>query len=386
MNTSLDQKNTINLGKDIQVNEAYDNSVNKQDENQQPVCIHQHEVIHSSESIKIDNDNETNNDNKSPEIHKINENSLLPLQSYLKGVYYRKYSLPQIKKDLNEFEDRLCKIFIEKVAHITPSGDDTNGMNDEFKAKYYEINDKIDSLDIDKNKYNKLNTIRQFEYNTKTNLNENLSEDEIIEILSKNVSSLYIGDYNIKDNKKEGKGELYQKNGDSKKWVYYTGNFLNGNLDDYGKCIDDKGIIYMGKFQNGKLNGEGLKFNPESHNYYYGDFVDNKKHGKGILKTEVMRYNGSFEDDAQTGECEIEFESGDHYEGGIKNGKFEGKGKCTWKKKNHSYEGEYKDGKFDGKGIYRNDDKDDKWYYEGQYKNGKKMEKVKWYLKKDLVL
>ena len=127
MNTSLDQKNTINLGKDIQVNEAYDNSVNKQDENQQPVCIHQHEVIHSSESIKIDNDNEnnkkevfksrktdtetnkkyinneTNNDNKSPEIHKINENSLLPLQSYLKGVYYRKYSLPQIKKDLNEF-------------------------------------------------------------------------------------------------------------------------------------------------------------------------------------------------------------------------------------------------------------------------------------------
>ena len=77
----------------------------------------------------------------------------------------------------------------------------------------------------------------------------------------------------------------------------------------------------------------------EDGNVYTGQWLDNQKHGKGVMI----------------------WENGDKYEGQWRDGKISGRGKC-WYRNGNIYEGEWEDGQRHGKGINSGKDGD---RYEG---------------------
>ena len=104
--------------------------------------------------------------------------------------------------------------------------------------------------------------------------------------------------------------------------------------------------IYEGEYKNEKREGYG-KYIWESGNYYIGEWLNDNKHGKGI----IYYKNGNIK-----------------YEGDFVNGKFEGKGKYIWENGEY-YKGEWLNGNKHGKGIIYY--KDGNIQYEGDFVNDK---------------
>lgn len=104
---------------------------------------------------------------------------------------------------------------------------------------------------------------------------------------------------------------------------------------------------YIGRYKEGRVIGKG-KFIHDNGNIYEGEFYD------GTLNTN-LEYKVS-----------IKFPSGEHYEGGIIDGKFNGKGKLTMPNGDY-YEGTFINNKFTGTGNVRVTTK--KGVYEGEVNN-----------------
>ena len=105
---------------------------------------------------------------------------------------------------------------------------------------------------------------------------------------------------------------------------------------------------------------------------FFGEVVDEKKHGEGILVSEKEVYEGKFERNLKVKGCEknrdgiysgrflkgkrngsgtYEWNNGERFEGEWKEGKKNGFGKWT-SPKGDSYEGEWKENRQHGKGYY----------------------------------
>ena len=73
----------------------------------------------------------------------------------------------------------------------------------------------------------------------------------------------------------------------------------------------------------------------QNNDYYIGEMLNNKKHGRGIYKyNDGTVYEGQFVEDRQSGKCAIRYPNKDFYEGQVKDGLFEGYGKYYSKEKN----------------------------------------------------
>ena len=59
----------------------------------------------------------------------------------------------------------------------------------------------------------------------------------------------------------------------------YQGTFLNGVLEGEGICMEE-GIVFKGEFKKGKKFGVGREEWPDK-SVYYGEYFNNAKHGKG---------------------------------------------------------------------------------------------------------
>lgn len=105
-----------------------------------------------------------------------------------------------------------------------------------------------------------------------------------------------------------------------------------------------RSIVSIGSMGKGKLQKGALEIYLDGSTFYFGNFVDGKLHGKGV----------------------IEWEGGARYQGDWKDGHREGFGSYRWCN-GDMYEGEFKhDGKKEGKGIFTYADGD---RFEGFYKN-----------------
>lgn len=101
--------------------------------------------------------------------------------------------------------------------------------------------------------------------------------------------------------------------------------------------------------------------------YYYGDYSQNIKKGKGNLyriSDGFLIYEGDWDKDKKHGFGKFYTNVG-VYVGEFKEDFFDGQGKMTWKN-NDVYEGEFKAGKRHGMGklFFSNGD-----YYEGEFSN-----------------
>ncbi len=126
-------------------------------------------------------------------------------------------------------------------------------------------------------------------------------------------------------------------------------------------------------FNNDKLQRYGLMYSNNHKGLYCGDWLGNKRHGKGIYyASNFTRYEGDFLDDCMHGKSimYVWLVERKTYEGDIKNGDMNGKG-IFYFPNNIKYEGDILDGKMHGIGLI-SDSKGKKVYY-GEFKNGERV-------------
>ena len=214
---------------------------------------------------------------------------------------------------------------------------------------------------------------------------------------SDEMEAYYFGD--ILNNKMDGKGILYDKNGN----IIYEGDFINNYYEGNGKYFYKDGEYYIGQFLKGKKHGKGVLYYKNGKIKYEGDFVDNKRegkgkyiyedgdyyigqwlnddrHGKGKLfhKNGQVEYDGDFVNDLFDGNGEYICKNGIHYIGQFVKHTVQGNGMEIKNDGEVQYEGEYVNNLYEGKGkyYYLND-----YYYIGPFVKGVKQGKGTVYFK-----
>ena len=98
-----------------------------------------------------------------------------------------------------------------------------------------------------------------------------------------------------------------------------------------------------------KKNGK-ISFVFEDGSAYDGEWLDDKRHGQGIMTFGESRYEGIWENDKRHGKGVHTYSNGDKYEGQWENDEKSGDGIYTWKN-GGSYSGEWKNNAKEGDGI-----------------------------------
>ena len=192
------------------------------------------------------------------------------------------------------------------------------------------------------------------------------------------TGDVYRGD--LKGIVRHGVGVLTYANGD-----VYDGEFENDERSGEALISYADGSKYIGTVSDSLPHGKGIYTFSDS-SWYYGDFENGLKHGVGEYHdADGSYYYGSYKDDLRhgtesvtielydkseyRGKCKLVFSSGSAYVGDFVNDKRTGKGVYTWSS-GERYEGEFKDGKFNGNGSYYFSD-DTAPSYTGLFKDGK---------------
>lgn len=197
-------------------------------------------------------------------------------------------------------------------------------------------------------------------------------------IIKYNSGDIYTGD--LHGIVKHGSGILTYANGD-----IYDGDFANDMKTGEAIISFSDGSKYIGTVKDGLPHGKGIYTFADS-SWYYGDFSEGLKHGVGEYHdADGSYYYGSFDNDLKhgtenctitlydrseyKGKCKFVFSSGSTYVGDFVNDKRTGKGVYTWSS-GERYEGEFIDGFFEGNGSYFKSG-DTTPSYTGLFKNGK---------------
>lgn len=215
-------------------------------------------------------------------------------------------------------------------------------------------------------------------------------------------SLVYAGDF--KDDKFDGKGKLFNQNGD----LEYDGEWEDGWKSGEGTEYHPNGSVkFVGTWKRGKYNSKGV-YTYENGDVLTGEWRDGLLEGYAELKkrngcvytrfykhdevlmeklisgtpppdpgaSRTLRFeNGVYEGELDFsgkmhGKGVFTYSNGDRYEGGFKEGVKHGRGIFTWAD-GRSYEGDYEDDMRSGNGIFRytnGDVYDGEW--QGNIKNG----------------
>lgn len=219
-----------------------------------------------------------------------------------------------------------------------------------------------------------------------------------------------------------GQGTLYFKNGIKFVGELVYGEFGQGvfyqNVDDHYVVVEqilngvgtkfyNNGDYYLGDLLNGKANGTGKYYESDGHLLYYGEFQEDKYHGKGsyyidewdvlvghFIKGEISQgmyysddrliYEGQFEDYNYHGHGKLYKYGHLFYEGEFKEGNRNGYGKEYYIEGNLLYEGTAQFEIRQGVGTlyYPNGNK----LYEGEFSNNYPHGEGKLYNKQGLLI
>lgn len=161
-----------------------------------------------------------------------------------------------------------------------------------------------------------------------------------------------------------------------KKKVYRDGNKYNGDFVEdkrQGKGtyirVTDK-ATYTGEWYNNVRHGYGVEEIPskDGTQRYEGEWKEDKRCGFGkMLYDNGDRYEGEWLDNLRNGQGKFYYTNGNFYEGGWVNGKKEGLGTYIFANGTR-YDGELKNDKINGRGICHYADGE---VYEGEWLDGK---------------
>lgn len=151
----------------------------------------------------------------------------------------------------------------------------------------------------------------------------------------------------IKDNMRNGNGKMIYKENiivnsippfSSEPNFTYTGEWLNDKRHGHG-ILENDDLIYDGNWQNDQINGYGkikIKSNALSRIAFEND--------------NIIGYDGEWKDNKFNGKGTIKYKCGKYYEGDVVNGKCDGYGVKTHPN-GTVYKGEWKDDSYFGRGI-----------------------------------
>ena len=148
-------------------------------------------------------------------------------------------------------------------------------------------------------------------------------------ILSDGVQS-YQGTWQY--DKFTGRGKVTQYLENSGILTVFEGQFIDGKLNGEGVFTDSVGIYYKGEFLNGQMHGAGELLLPNG-GRYVGQFLYNSfRRGKGEKADRTVAY-GNFYNMAPDGiKVKMQYNNGEEYEGGMREGNRSGFGSYTTKK------------------------------------------------------
>jgi hypothetical protein len=193
-----------------------------------------------------------------------------------------------------------------------------------------------------------------------------MSQPEILELQFKNGDK-YKGPF--PNNVFEGEGEYLFANGNR-----YKGSFKANLFHGKGQFYDNiNGIIIESTFSNNQPTNPSLLITPNDGSEYFGDLMDGKRHGKGVLRFSkddkvCKSYEGQFFEDLLHGKGVMLYKDGSMYEGEFRENKVIGTGRIV--SENYEYEGDVVDGVKDGIGkiVYKKTGES----YEGGFKEDMK--------------
>ncbi len=294
----------------------------------------------------------------------IINNKITFLSSRIKGFLLRKKYKDYLKLDLLDFTNELYFQFISKVKNKRVSEIINNNKNQKIIEYLHMKWSEFYKEDPNKEINQKIKKTKKYAEGLIFRYNDRKFHSTDIDLCIKSALFCYKGSVDLYTNKKCGNGELIYADGSQKIGTFYNDDFVGWNI-----YVNYEGVLYVGYFFKNKLNGKGLKYNPDKDNLYKGDFVNGKRHGFGIDIHKNSKYEGDFYLDKKNGNGVIELNTGDVYKGEFRDNKISGYGHYIWKKNNHEYIGTFLDGKFHGDGYY-------KWgenqYFKGKYINGVK--------------
>ena len=165
-------------------------------------------------------------------------------------------------------------------------------------------------------------------------------------------------------------GEFRDQNG----WVYY-GEWIHDKRHGKGKLYDENGhLVFDGQFVSNVVNGAGQHYYTSTMmggSDFKGTFVDGRKEGFGTLtyRDGTVLYKGIYKKDQWHGEGEWQDLYGTWYKGEFENGRRTGDGEIQLSNGDF-YKGSFENGKFHGKGVLvkRNT------VCDGYFENGKYLE------------
>jgi hypothetical protein len=155
----------------------------------------------------------------------------------------------------------------------------------------------------------------------------------------------YVGEY--KDGKPNGKGKLYGD--DESGFVFYEGDFLDGERNGYGVVIAKDGTKFEGNWVNGSIDGNG-KILFSNGFCFEGTFHNNNLSQGTMTHPSGEKYIGALENFMPNGFGTCYYSNGNKYVGKWVDGAQEGDGIFYWTNGNR-YEGHFTNDKQNGEGI-----------------------------------
>ena len=97
----------------------------------------------------------------------------------------------------------------------------------------------------------------------------------------------------------------------------YIGEFKDGVFHGKGEYKCKGNYSYKGEWKKSHFHGKGKFINEKKNETYEGDFVNDKRHGYGVLTTEYFKLEGPFKNNEPNGKFKItELKDTDQYEKG----------------------------------------------------------------------
>ena len=348
-------------------NNKKNNSINKNN-NQKAKVTNNNKNINNIKIVENKKFEEFFNSKKGKDMEKEMDNNIsyqicLKLHKYFVKILKKKHFLKNIKKYKQQGDklfDNYVKLIYEKNEILSKVEQSSNIKYTQNGYKQFYSN--ITSEEEEKMKYfpNESKTIDNtiiINYTNEEQKTRNIGDIN-------EISWIYKGQADI-NNIPNGYGVKYTQNG-----AKQEGYWKDCQLTGWSQSIDSQGNMLIGPFIYGSLTGKGIKYSFTNNTLYKGDFVNNKREGKGEEISNEGKFTGNFYNDKKNGEGKMIYSlSGDIYEGNYKDDLFDGEGHYIFKMSGQEYRGEYKKGLMHGKGLYEWSEGE---YYKGSFVNGKR--------------